>query len=81
MHFHHIKDQTWWVQSSEFIYRWIDTDTDQILEERLLPGHIVRQHPGQPVQLEAVTQGVIFKVSSEHFDANSYRVIPGDSQK
>jgi mannose-6-phosphate isomerase-like protein (cupin superfamily) len=81
MHFHLIKDETWWVQSGEFIYRWIDTDTAQILEERLLPGHIVRQHPGQPHQLEAVTQGVIFEVSTEHFDQDSYRVIPGDSQK
>lgn len=81
MHFHLIKDETWWVQSGEFIYRWIDTDTAQILEQKLLPGHIVRQHPGQPHQLEAITEGVIFEVSTEHFDFDSYRVLPGDSQK
>lgn len=81
MHFHIIKDETWWVHSGKLIYRWIDTDTSQILEEILLPGHIVRQHPGQPHQLEAVEESVIFEVSTEHFDWDSYRVLPGDSQK
>jgi len=81
MHFHIIKDETWWVQSGEFIYRWIDTDSAQIMEERLLPGHIVRQHPGQPHQLEAISDSIIFEVSTEHFDWDSYRVLPGDSQK
>ena len=34
MHYHLIKDETWYVQEGEFLYRWIDTETgevDQIL--------------------------------------------------
>lgn len=81
MHFHIIKDETWWVQSGEFIYRWIDTDSAKILEEKLTPGCVIHQPPGQPHQLEAITDGVIFEVSSQHFDPDSYRVLPGDSQK
>ena len=37
--------------------------------------------PGQPHQLEDLTDGIVFEVSTEHFDSDSYRVWKGDSQK
>ena len=43
-------------------------------------GDVVRQRVGQPHQLFALTDGVIFEVSTEHFDEDSYRVWKGDSQ-
>ena len=46
----------------------------------LEPGWVVRQYPGQPHQLEAITKGRIFEVSPPHEDSDSYRVLPGDSQ-
>lgn len=81
MHYHMIKDETWYVETGEFIYRWIDTETADIHEQVLKPGDIVRQLPGQPHQLEALTDGKIFEVSTQHFDEDSYRVWKGDSQK
>ena len=81
MHYHMIKDETWYVESGEFIYRWIDTETADVIEQTLKPGDIVRQLPGQPHQLEALTDGKIFEVSTQHFDEDSYRVWKGDSQK
>ena len=81
MHYHMIKDETWYVESGEFIYRWIDTETADVHEQKLVPGNIVRQLPGQPHQLEALTDGKIFEVSTQHFDEDSYRVWKGDSQK
>ena len=80
MHYHLIKDETWYVNEGEFIYRWIDTETADLIEEKLKVGDIVRQRPGQPHQLLALTDGVIFEVSTEHFDSDSYRVFKGDSQ-
>lgn len=80
MHYHMIKDETWYVQEGEFVYRWIDTDTAEINEVVLKEGDSVRQYPGQPHQLEALTDGVVFEVSTEHFDSDSYRVWKGDSQ-
>tara|TARA_Y100000593_G_scaffold72480_1_gene133119 strand:+ start:75 stop:452 length:378 start_codon:yes stop_codon:yes gene_type:complete len=80
MHYHLIKDETWYVNEGEFIYRWIDTDTAQIHETKLKKGDVVRQRVGQPHQLIALTDGVVFEVSTEHFDEDSYRVMPGDSQ-
>lgn len=81
MHYHMIKDETWYVNEGTFIYRWIDTQTADLHEEILIKGSIVRQRPGQPHQLESLENGVIFEVSTTHYDSDSYRVFKGDSQK
>ncbi len=80
MHYHMIKDETWYVSEGEFIYRWIDTDTAEVNERILNVGDTVRQYPGQPHQLEAITEGTIYEVSTQHFDSDSYRVWSGNSQ-
>jgi mannose-6-phosphate isomerase-like protein (cupin superfamily) len=69
MHYHMIKDETWYVNSGE------------LNEVTLKVGDTVRQLPGQPHQLEALTDGEVFEVSTQHFDSDSYRVWKGDSQK
>jgi quercetin dioxygenase-like cupin family protein len=76
-----IKDETWYVDDGVFIYRWINTETAEVMERKLTVGDTVRQKPGQPHQLEAITDGVIFEISTQHFDSDSYRVWKGDSQK
>ena len=80
MHYHLEKDETWYVNSGEFVYRWIDTDNADVHEEILVQGDVVRQRPGQPHQIEAKTSGEIFEISTHHEDSDSYRVWPGDSQ-
>ena len=81
MHYHLIKDETWYVDKGEFLYRWIDTDTAEVHEQKLKVGDVVRQRVGQPHQIMAITDGTIFEVSTQHFDDDSYRVFKGDSQK
>ena len=80
MHYHLIKDETWYVDKGEFIYRWIDTETAETIEQKLKEGDVVRQRVGQPHQLIALTDGVVFEVSTQHFDEDSYRVVKGDTQ-
>ena len=80
MHYHMVKDETWWVEYGEFLYRWIDTETADMNEVKLEEGDIVRQRPGQPHQLEAISNGRIFEVSTQHKDSDSYRVVKGDNQ-
>jgi quercetin dioxygenase-like cupin family protein len=80
MHYHMIKDETWYVNEGEFVYKWIDTFDANIQEEKLTKGDIVRQKPGQPHQLIALTDGIIFEVSTTHIDSDSYRIFKGDSQ-
>jgi quercetin dioxygenase-like cupin family protein len=77
MHYHMIKDETWYVQSGKFIYRWIDTETAEWHERVIEEGDTVRQLPGMPHQLEAITDGEIFEVSTQHFDSDSYRIKKG----
>ena len=79
MHYHLIKDETWYVNEGEFIYRWIDTELAETIEQKLKVGDVVRQRVGQPHQLIALTDGVVFEVSSQHFDEDSYRVVKGDT--
>ena len=81
MHYHMKKDETWYVEDGEFEYRWIDTENALMHMEILKPGDVVRQRPGQPHQLESLTYGRIFEVSTHHEDSDSYRVLPGDSQR
>ena len=78
MHYHMVKDETWYVNEGTFLYRWIDTETAEVNEQYLYPGDCVRQMPGQPHQLEALTGGVVFEVSTTHKDSDSYRVWKGD---
>ena len=80
MHYHLIKDETWYVDKGEFIYRWIDTESAETIEQKLKEGDVVRQRVGQPHQLIALTDGVVFEVSTQHFDEDSYRVVKGDTQ-
>ena len=78
MHYHMIKDETWYVNEGEFIYRWIDIEIGETKETILKVGDSVRQFPGMPHQLEALTDGVVFEVSTQHFDSDSYRIWKGD---
>jgi mannose-6-phosphate isomerase-like protein (cupin superfamily) len=80
MHYHMNKDETWYVQKGKFVYRWIDTENADMNESILRKGDVVRQRPGQPHQLIALTDGLIFEVSTHHEDSDSYRVMKGDSQ-
>lgn len=78
MHYHLEKDETWYVREGRFLYRWIDTEEGITNEEKLGEGDIVRQRVGQPHQLIAYTDGVIFEVSTQHMDSDSYRIFKGD---
>ena len=81
MHYHLLKDETWYVNKGSFVYRWIDTETTETNKVVLSVGDVVRQRVGQPHQLEALTDGEVFEVSTQHFDEDSYRVWKGDSQE
>jgi quercetin dioxygenase-like cupin family protein len=78
MHYHLLKQETWYVNKGRFLYRWIDTNQGTELSTRLTVGDVVTQYPGQPHQLEALEDGEIFEVSTQHFDEDSYRIWKGD---
>lgn len=78
MHYHLLKQETWYVNKGSFIYRWIDTENGIQHESQMKVGDVVTQYPGQPHQLEALEDGEIFEVSTQHFDTDSYRIWKGN---
>lgn len=81
MHYHVIKDETWYVASGQFLMKSIDPDTAEKYGQVLKVGDVVEVKKGIPHQLYCVEEGDIFEVSTQHFDEDSYRIIVGDSQK
>ena len=80
MHYHLLKDETWYVAKGSFNLYWIDPVSASTHSEKLIVGDVIRNLPGYPHQLEALEDATIFEVSTQHFDEDSYRVLPGDSQ-
>lgn len=81
MHFHILKDETWYIAKGKVSLSWIDPKNGKQHWEILSVGDVVRNRRGQPHQVEALEDSVIFEVSTPHFDDDSYRVAPGDSQR
>jgi mannose-6-phosphate isomerase-like protein (cupin superfamily) len=75
MHYHMIKDETWYVQNGAFQFDWIDTENGERCYTQLQKGDIVEIKKGLPHQLTALTEeATIFEVSTQHFDDDSYRI-------
>jgi len=81
MHFHMEKDETWYVLSGNFTFRWIHGETADIIEEELKEGDCVHIPTHLPHQLESNGIGIIIETSTEHKDEDSLRVWKGDSQQ
>ncbi|QKF93886.1 cupin 2 protein [Fadolivirus algeromassiliense] len=81
MHYHLLKDESWYVKSGTFILRWIDTSNANIVEQEIKENDSIRIPQGMPHQLETITGGEIIEISTQHFDYDSYRIMKGDGQK
>ena len=78
MHYHMIKNETWYVQSGSFEFHWIDTENAKLNKTTINTGDVVYIEKGKPHQLIALEDNsVIFEVSTQHFDSDSYRIWKG----
>lgn len=78
MHYHLIKQETWYVNKGKFQFNWIDTEIGKTHIKFLIKGDVITIPIGMPHQLEAFEDGEIFEISTEHFDSDSYRVYKGN---
>ncbi len=78
MHYHILKQETWYVNEGRFLFSWIDTEKGEFDTKKLNQGDVVTIYRGMPHQLEALSDGVIFEISTEHFDTDSYRILKGN---
>jgi len=75
MHYHMIKDETWYIQNGAFQFDWIDTENGERCYTQLQKGDVVEIKKGLPHQLTALTdEATVFEVSTQHFDDDSYRI-------
>ncbi len=75
MHYHMIKDETWYVQEGAFQFDWLDTENGERLYTQIQKGDVVYIEKGLPHQLTALTDNsIVFEVSTQHFDEDSYRI-------
>ena len=75
MHYHMIKDETWYVQEGAFQFDWIDTENGERCITQIQEGDVIEIKKGLPHQLTALTEeATIFEVSTQHFDDDSYRI-------
>lgn len=81
MHFHHEKDETWYVLSGKFNVYYINTSDASQHVQFLGPGDVWHNPPLLPHQLHCLEEGAIVEVSTPDSVEDNYRVLPGDSQK
>ena len=75
MHYHMIKEETWYVQSGAFQFDWIDVENGERCYTQIQQGDVIEIKKGLPHQLTALTEeATIFEVSTQHFDDDSYRI-------
>lgn len=81
MHFHAVKDETWYVLEGQFVVRYIDTANANMHEKQLSVGDTWHNPPLLPHQLICIEKGTIIEVSTPDSVEDNYRVMPGDSQQ
>lgn len=81
MHFHHEKDETWYILDGVFDVHWINTLNATKITNRLKAGDTWHNEPLMPHQVECIEEGTIIEVSTPDSVEDNYRVLPGDSQK
>lgn len=75
MHYHLQKKESWYVQEGRFQFNYIDVENGKLKGTQLEKGQSVLIERGQPHQLIALEDNsIVFEVSTEHFDEDSYRV-------
>lgn len=76
LHYHRIKDETFYLQSGHLKVRLRYQDgQDEYIE--MLPGDSMHIPPGQMHQMEGLEDSELFEFSTQHFDDDSYRVEKG----
>lgn len=81
MHFHSVKDETWYVLDGKFKVIIINTANATQIEYILDPGDTWHNPPLLPHQVVCIEEGTLIEVSTPDSVEDNYRVSKGDSQK
>ena len=78
-HYHHLKDETFYIQSGKILLRYSEEDdltfSDELILEKGDKFHVIR---GMRHQMTALEDTELFEFSTQHFESDSIRIIKGD---
>ena len=78
-HYHHLKDETFYIQSGRILLRYSEEDdltfSDELILEKGDKFHVIR---GMRHQMTALEDTELFEFSTQHFESDSIRIIKGD---
>jgi hypothetical protein len=78
-HYHVLKDETFYIQSGKLILRYSDEDDLDAANKKILrKGDRFHIYRGLRHQMYALEDTELFEFSTQHFDEDSIRIIPGD---
>lgn len=82
MIYHKDRRKSWFVNEGKFLLRFCDTAKAEYKEVFLETGSAFEVETMTPHQLESLTDmAVILEVGTPDYDADRYRIMPGDSQR
>ncbi len=82
MHFHRVKDESWYVLKGSFMLYVMDCSNAEVSSSVLKTGDTWRNEPMLPHQLVAMEDdSIIIEVSTPDSVEDNYRIGKGDSQK
>ncbi len=81
MHYHLKKTESFYILKGGIKFNFYHLENAKMVYALLNEGDVIDIPVGCPHQIEALYDTVIVEVSTTHEDSDSYRVLPGDSQK
>jgi len=79
LHYHRLKAESFYLRSGRLKVRLKEHPEAAIIEEfELRAGECLDIRPGLVHQMEALEQAELYEFSTQHFDSDSHRLIPGD---
>ena len=78
-HYHTLKDETFYLQEGKLLVKYSDDDDRDNAKELIMgQGDKFHVYRGLRHQMFALEDSDLFEFSTQHFDSDSNRVIPGD---
>lgn len=79
LHFHKLKTESFYLRSGRLMVRVKESEDSEIIEEfELEAGQCMDVPSGLVHQLVALEDVELYEFSTQHFDSDSYRLVPGD---
>lgn len=79
LHYHKLKTESFYLRSGRLKVRLLESPNSEIVEEfELESGECMDVPTGLVHQMEALEDAELYEFSTQHFDSDSHRLVPGD---